>query len=109
VADEFEERIARNEAIFREVNEVIQSGRGPSEVQTSVAFRCECGQLGCNDLVELTVGDYELVRSHPRHFLVTLGHQRPEIEVVIELRDGFAVVEKRGDAGQVAEETDPRT
>jgi hypothetical protein len=103
------ERLAGNEAVFRDVNEAIESGRIPAEVHETVAFRCECGELGCNDLIELTVGDYERVRAHPRRFLVTIGHQRDEIETIVETHPGYAVVEKRDQAGQLAEESDPRS
>ncbi len=104
-----EEQLASNEAVFRDVNEAIESGRIPAEVHETVAFRCECGELGCNDLIELTLGDYERVRAHPRRFLVTIGHQRDETATIVESHRGYAVVEKRDQAGQLAEETDPRS
>ncbi len=102
------QRLASNEVVFRDVNEAIESGKIPAEVQEATAFRCECGELGCNDLIELTIGEYERVRAHSRRFLVTIGHQRQEIETIVETHPGYAVVEKRDEAGQVAEETDPR-
>lgn len=107
--DRSKQRLASNEAVFRDVNEAIESGRIPAEVHETVAFRCECGELGCNDLIELTVGQYERVRANPRRFLVTIGHERPEVETVVEVQSGYAVVEKRDQAGQIAEETDPRS
>jgi len=36
-----EDRVARNESIARDVNEAIEHGRGPADVQSKVAFRCE--------------------------------------------------------------------
>ena len=51
---------------------------------------------------------YEVVREHPRHFLVVNGHEDHEIEKLVDSGAGFAIVEKEGDAAQVAEETDPR-
>ena len=41
-------------------------------------------------------------------FIVTPGHEEPEIEDVIVSHSGYSVVEKRGDAAAVAEETNPR-
>jgi hypothetical protein len=108
VDDLSKQRLASNELVFRDVNEAIESGRIPAEVHETVAFRCECGELGCNDLIELTVGEYERVRAHPRRFLVTIGHQQREIETIAETHPGYAVIEKRDEAGKVAEETDPR-
>jgi hypothetical protein len=103
-----EDRIAHNETLFREVNERIEAGQWPTERGDPAAFRCECGSLGCNRLVELTLEDYERVRASPTHFLLAAGHEIPAIERVVEREAGYVVVEKAGDAADVAEETDPR-
>jgi hypothetical protein len=100
-------KIARNEAIFRDVNEAIESGRWPGE-RSQVAFRCECAELGCSRLLELTIAAYEHVRGHPRRFIVAQDHQVPGAEEVVETHSDYLVVEKRDEAGTVAEATDPR-
>ena len=107
VDDEIERRVASNEAVFREVNESIASGRWPGD-EAAVAFRCECAQLGCDVLINLPVLEYERVRAHPRRFIVAAGHQAPEVETVVEAFAGYLVVQKRGEGGRVAEESDPR-
>ena len=107
--DRSKQRLASNEAVFREVNEAIEGGKVPADVHDRVAFRCECGVLGCNDMIELSVGEYERVRSNPRHFAMAPGHDRPEIDTVVQVHPGYAVVEKRDKAGEMAEETDPRS
>jgi hypothetical protein len=109
VRDETEARLGANEAVFREVNEGIERGQWPGEEEHPISFRCECARLGCNELLELSVNEYESVRSNPRRFIVVVGHQRPEVEQVVEVRPGYLVVEKRDQAGTVAEETDPRS
>jgi hypothetical protein len=101
-------RIAANEAAFREINEAIQRGQWPGEERTPVAFRCECAQLGCNQLIELTPSAYEDVRTHGRRFIVADGHELPEAETVVARETGYVVVEKRDEAGALAEATDPR-
>jgi hypothetical protein len=107
--DDLQLRTARNEAIFRDVNEALRAGRWPGEESAPIAFRCECGQLGCSRLIELTAKEYERIRDHPRRFFVAPDHQVPEAETVIDRRDDYVVVEKREDAGRVAEATDPRS
>ena len=104
-----EDRVARNESIAREVNEAIEHGRGPADVEAPVAFRCECGTLGCNKLIEVTMGEYERVRSHPRQFLIVTGHEQPEFETVVYAGEDYSVVEKQNEAGREAEERDPRS
>src|SRR5437588_10007521 len=97
-----------NEAVFRQINEGIERGQWAGEEDAPVSFRCECARLGCNELVELSVNEYEAVRADPRWFLVLPGHEQPEIEQIIEARPSYVVVQKLDQAGIVAEDTDPR-
>jgi hypothetical protein len=106
--EESQRRIARNEAVFRRVNEALRTGRWPDAGTAGDAFRCECARLGCTRLIELTAAEYERIRAHPRRFLVAPGHELPEAENVVERGEGYIVVEKRGAAATVAEATDPR-
>lgn len=103
-----EDRIAHNESVAREVNEAIEHGHGPADVRSPVAFRCECGRFGCNTLIEVTMGEYERVRSHPRQFLVAIGHEQREFEQLVHIAEGYSVVEKVDEAGREAEARDPR-
>jgi hypothetical protein len=106
--DEGERQIGRNEALLREVNEGIERGRWPTVTDGTVRFRCECALLDCNQSVELTVPEYEEVRDHSRRFVVVPGHELPDAETVVTSSSGYVVVEKRAEAGAVAEELDPR-
>ena len=105
---EDEDRIARNETLFREVNERIEAGQWPTGRGEPVAFRCECGSLRCNMLVELTLDAYERVRAIATYFVLVPGHEIPAIERVVEREAAYVVVEKVGEAAEVAEEADPR-
>ena len=101
-------RAAANEATIRDVNEGIERGQWPGEEDTPVGFRCECARLGCNQLVELTVREYEEIRANPRRFVVVPGHEFGDVETVVESRSGYVIVEKRDQAAEVAERHDPR-
>jgi hypothetical protein len=103
------QRTASNASVCREINEAIESGQTPISATARAVFRCECGQLGCNELIELTVGAYERVRAHPRRFVIAVGHQQPEIERLVETYEGYSVVEKRDEAGRMADAEDPRS
>jgi hypothetical protein len=102
-------RIARNEVLFREVNEAIERGRWPGEEDSPGAFRCECARLDCNSLVSLTPREYERVRATSRRFVVMPGHEIEDRETVVERGSDYIVVEKRDEAGRLAEASDPRT
>ena len=63
IDEQSERRLADNEAVFRNVNEGIVRGQWPGDEGQPVGFRCECARLGCNALVEISVREYERVRS----------------------------------------------
>ncbi|HEY6835489.1 MAG TPA: hypothetical protein VI142_03380 [Gaiellaceae bacterium] len=107
-------RRARNEVLFREVNERIvelESGLGGYDQDDSLlmSFVCECPREDCSEMIEIARGQYEAVRSDPRRFLVLPGHEDGDIARLIERHDGYCIVEKVDAAGAVAAEEDPRT
>lgn len=105
-----EERAARNEALFREVNEQARSLSAfqPSTPAEEWLIICECSDDRCTERVSLPLAVYEAVRANPRRFMVVEGHDS-DFERVVERADGYAIVEKEGQAGRIAERTDPRT
>jgi hypothetical protein len=108
VAADMKDRIGRNEATFRSINEDIERGRDADDDRTLVGFVCECGSAECSRLIELTPAEYERVRSDPCRFAIVNGHEIVEVETVVERHDRYAVVRKLDDSGAVAKETDPR-
>jgi hypothetical protein len=107
--DSREERLARNEVLFRELNETIQAiahaqGSDPHVYE----FICECSNIDCTLLLPLTLQVYENTRGEPDLFLVAPGHDLPEIEDVVQEHADFQVVRKRGAAAALATLTDPR-
>ncbi len=101
----WEERAARNEALFRAVNEEIHDVDRRFGVDAS-EFVCECADDTCIVRLAVPLGVYTAVRSNPRRFILAPGHEDPELEAVVERHEGFFVVEKFGDAGRVAERLD---
>ncbi len=100
------ERVGKNEALFREVNERI---RDITTYDDDAEFLCECGDATCTEAIRMTIAEYEGVRRDPTHFAVVPGHELDDVEQVILQNERFAIVEKRaGDATKVALETDPR-
>ena len=104
-----EQRLARNEAFFREVNESIRGAAGSQGSDGHVyEFLCECADTGCSQRVSLSVAEYELVRADGRRFVIAPGHVVPAIETVVAHSGDHAVIEKVGPAGETAAELDPR-
>ena len=106
------ERVGKNEALFREVNERIREVSGQAltlDGDVPLQFVCECSDERCNEAVELTLPEYEAVRAEPTHFLVAPGHVwEPADEHVVRKAQSYTILEKTGDAGDVAEDEDPR-
>ena len=108
MASDIQERIVRNEATFRSINEDIERGRDAEDDQTLIGFVCECGSAECSRLIELTPAEYEQVRTDPCTFAVVNGHEITAVESVVERHDRYAIVRKLASSGVLAKETDPR-
>jgi hypothetical protein len=89
-----EMRIARTEALFRDVNErIAESAQRFNADETE--FVCECADPECAERVPATLDEYEEVRADGTHFLLVPGHEDTEVERVVERpRRRFATVEK---------------
>ena len=99
------ERAARNQSLFREVNERIEE---LSRSATMPSFICECCDEGCDEMMALTLEEYEHVRSDPNWFAVLPGHEVPAVEEVVEAGERYVVVAKLGAGRPVAVRLDPR-
>jgi len=88
------ERIARTEALFREVNERIAESAERFDADEA-EFVCECGDPACTTRVEATLDQYEDVRADGATFLLARGHADARVEAVVERQNGHDVVEKR--------------
>jgi hypothetical protein len=100
------ERMVRNEAFFREVNErvldVNETFGVPAE---SGDFVCECGDAACVERIRLTLDEYRDVRRDPTLFAIVPGHELPAVEDVVATNEHYAVVRKRpGEPAEIARE-----
>jgi hypothetical protein len=104
-------RAARNQSLFREINErVKQLNEGFSMVLPVGEWICECADDACVERIELSAAEYEAVRGDGTHFLVAPRdeHVYLDVEIVTERSDRYWIVEKFGTAGEVADSLDPR-
>ncbi len=102
------EQNARNQVLFREVNEhIAELSNDWRETRVSL-FICECCSHACAEALEITPAEYERVRADGARFVVLPGHQLADVERVIEGSGRFLVVEKLGAAAATARASDPR-
>lgn len=99
-------KAARSQALWREVNERIKA---VAETSAEVQFLCECASLDCTDTLDISMAEYERIRSSSVRFPIAPGHDYPEFETVVEENDGYAVVQKKGEAAEIVTELDPRS
>lgn len=100
------ERIARNDATFREANASIAEKAEAYRIDAAIPFICECAEPTCAQIVRLSLDEYRHVRSNPRWFVNAVGHHvaaQGWAKVVAE-KAGYVVVEKIGRAGEIAED-----
>jgi hypothetical protein len=107
--DAREERLARNESLFRDLNEQVELVAKPLDSEAHLfAFFCECSNLDCTLSMPMPLTAYEEVRADPTTFVVAPGHELPEIEEVILRTPDYQVVRKHGDAARLVTDEDPR-
>jgi hypothetical protein len=106
-----ERRLAENEAIFRQINEQVQTGYdetnrlaqedGQPEFMVSVAsgstplqFYCECADEKCTQRFAISPQEYQDVHKNRKWFTVVPGHEVPSVETVVARKPTYTVVEK---------------
>ena len=95
--DAREQQTARNEALWREVNDRIDEADEAMRILPSdslLSFHCECGQQDCTEMVSLTPSEYREVRSDIDRFAVVPGHEQADLERVIKRTERYLLVDK---------------
>jgi hypothetical protein len=105
---DFAERAARNEEVFRDVNERIEEGAEQHNVSDSLPFHCECGASACVETIEIPPARYAAIIQERYHFVVIPGHEEPRIERIVETEGHFLVVEKIGEAREQIDRDHPQ-
>jgi hypothetical protein len=112
-----EERVGANEAIFREVNERIESlagqfaklaGRLGWDAEKQLQLICECDKVTCAEGIRMSRAEYEAVRADDTHFALYPGHADLEVERVISSHPDYEIVAKDGPAAEVARDLSRR-
>jgi hypothetical protein len=103
------DRIAKTEALFRDVNERIAEASEKFDADEA-EFMCECSDPGCAERLEVSLDEYEQVRQNATTFLLDPDHVRPEVERIVEHRRGYAIVKKVDQAvARIVQQLNPRT
>ena len=101
-----DERRGLNEAVFRTVNEQIAE-LGDRSLTDRIEIVCECSNGTCLEPLLVSASEYEEAREDPTTFIVHAGHEDPVVERVVGRHQDHLLVQKFGEAAEVAIATDP--
>ena len=103
-----EVRMAENEAFFRDLNK--RKVDWLNDGLQVAGFRCECWRIDCSVRIHLSRREWQEVRSRAECFAIAPGHTaidvEPGVEEVVKKYPHFWIVEKRGEARDVAVKRD---
>lgn len=103
--EERERRAARNQLLFRSVNEQIVNLTERFQAELSdLDLVCECADSSCTGTIRLRVDEFGNIDRVKNAFLVIRGHEDPKVEDVVDSRDGYVIVRKQNLAAKIVEE-----
>lgn len=105
---DFAQAAARNEEVFRSINERIERGAEQHHVSAPLPFHCECCDASCMEMLSVEPREYERVLSERFRFMVIPGHENTAVERVDDEREHYLVVEKIGEARAQIERDHPQ-
>jgi hypothetical protein len=100
-----EVRAGEVEALFREVNERVRELNARLDPLVEYgSWACECADPFCLVRIDMTQAEYAELRAQPTHFAITpdAEHFDPGVETIIRQTDRFWIVEKQGEAAEIA-------
>jgi len=90
-----EESAARNELLFRAVNEQIVGMTDRLRAQLSeIDIVCECAKTSCVGAIRIDAGEFGEIKGAAGSFVVLPGHEDETVEQVIRREDHYVVVWK---------------
>ncbi len=85
-----ERRLVENEQLARRINRRIEDQvtaireEADEDPDRPIMFFCECADPACRERVEATPDEYDRVHADPARFVVVSGHERPDIETIVD-------------------------
>jgi hypothetical protein len=88
-------RAARNELLFRSVNEQILQMTERFRAQLSdIDIVCECAVASCVGTIRIPADSFTQIRREEGTFFVLPGHEDTDVEDVVDRRNEYFVVRK---------------
>ncbi len=98
-------RGTKNQDLGRKINNRIRRHAGPWQ-GNKICVVCECVDCDCEELIQVTVEQYQQIRKDDSVFLVVVGHQSPSVERIVGGEGKWLAIQKTGQGKRYAEELD---
>jgi hypothetical protein len=110
MTDDRMKKVARNQAMYRQVNERIEElNEAFEEMSGEFVVVCECADPMCAEQIALSREAYERTRANSAQFILRPGHQAADVEELVATQADYVIVEKHeGEAASLALKSDPR-
>lgn len=105
---DWRDRAARNEEIYRSVNERIERAARDHGFDQDLSFHCECAESDCFETILMPAAEYDRIAADRARFVVIPKHQNDAIEKIVLRTPTYLVVEKIGEARKQIERDHPR-
>jgi hypothetical protein len=89
-----EKRLAENQRAFRIGNERLRRALETTAGGESIPFLCECMDDTCLARIDLTLEEYEGIRTHENRFVIAHDHPTLPGERIVQDNDSYQIVEK---------------
>jgi hypothetical protein len=89
-----EKRLAENQRAFRIGNERLRGALRKTAGRKSIPFLCECMDDTCLARIDLTLEEYEGIRTHESRFVIVADHPTLPHERVVQENGSYQIVEK---------------
>ena len=77
------------------------------DVAETAPFTCECADLCCIQMIDLSLSEYETIHKEPNRFFVLPDHVYPEFEPVVSENERHVLVAKHDEGGELARSLTP--
>lgn len=86
---------ARPQSVYQDLRNQIARRNEDGHLSGPSVVYCDCCHADCYEEIELTAALYAAVRRRPSCFVLKPGHEKPEVERVMETHPGYVLTETR--------------
>lgn len=87
-------RARENEERFAAANADIATTADALHVRELVPFLCECSNVRCTEIIQVSLAAYVDLRSQESTFILLTGHEDANVEQVVGRTNGYLLVQK---------------